>query len=128
MVTTLTREDVKNVPKNIVAEDVSFIDSFQTKTQKEELYSKLWGKIGTLYPFPGGRLDIQSRLADATNVQIQSGSQTIATVVISNKLATYDEEEKIAEVINYVLRQFKGGLNYYRKHGQAIVLRVDSRS
>lgn len=127
-VTTIVKEGVKKIPSNIINNAIDFIRGFtESIDKKKDLYSKLSGSIATLYNFEGGRLDRQSPLKDATNLQIQIDSYTVATILISDQLTKYTSDQEIAEVINYVVRQFEWALSYYRYASEAIVLRLDPK-
>ncbi|MCE5317884.1 MAG: serine protease [Parachlamydia sp.] len=123
-------EPLANCSNEIINEVMNFLDGFDTSEKKAELYSKCWGNPGTIYEFPDhqnrvGRLDIQRPPPDFTNLQIQIGGKSIATVLISKALSQYaGDQAKMAEVINYVIRKFKGAVKDYKDHGRTIVVKV----
>jgi hypothetical protein len=125
-VNVASREMVQKIPARTLEKALTFITSYLDSSEKKrELYSKLWGNPGTIARFDEVRLDRQSQMHDATNVQIQVGSDTIATLLVSNELAGRDDQAKIAEVINYTVEKFTYALTHYKEHGYAIVFRVD---
>ena len=127
----LSKEGVYKVPSSVTRDILNFFSSFKTLEAKRNFYSIIWCGTGTVYQLPtyasfGTRLDSQSPRNNAGNLQIQVKGQTVATVLVSNELAKYanGNDQKIAEVVNYITFKFFMAIKNVVHHDEAIVVAI----
>lgn len=114
----ISGESIYKVAKDIKDDVFKYCDTLN-EDSKKALFNAIWGPIGTIHKFDthgtwGTRLDVQSPGKDSANLQIQVKGQTIATVQVAKELQQYGKTHpaRALEVVNYMLRKFRDGVNY----------------
>jgi hypothetical protein len=125
-VAVISRERINPLTAQKFQDIFNFLDSINSQNSKRDFYARIWARIGTQYELPTFRLDTQSPRYNAANLQIQVDRQTVATVLVSAELQNYvgSITPRIAEVTNYVVRQFRNAVNYARLNQTALVMGI----
>jgi Trypsin-like peptidase domain len=94
-----------------------------------DFYSRGFGKAGTLYREDDLRLDIQNPTKFATNLQLQLGEYTLASVQIPYNLSYFSESVPhhlpfITTISRYSLGQLLKSLKYAKDNYQTITYKV----
>lgn len=125
----ISSENIKSIPKGIISQVLEYLKSLkETQGRELDFFSKIPGGVGNMYRIPNhqnevARIDRQVRVSNAANIQIQVGSQTIATILVHDQLYAYAQRDqtRIAAVINYVSYLFWRGVKRASYNDNAIV-------
>lgn len=126
----ITIDPIPDIPEKTIKAIFEFLDLI-TKDQEKKLdfFSKIPGKTDNIYRIPDyknevARIDRQVRSQNASNIQIQAGKYTLATVLVHDDLYNWAYKSGVqiqAAVINYVVLRFWLGLRRVERASQAIV-------
>lgn len=129
-------EAIAPIPKQRIYTIKNFLnDLHNNENKKAAFFAAIPGEVGNIYRIPDhknkiARIERQAPLQNASNIQIQVGTQTIATVLIDNPLYSWaqnsqnDQQQRIASLMNYVIYQLWRGVSIANKHNNAIVRRI----
>lgn len=124
------KKAIDPIPARVYKKIMGFLSDMDNK--KQDFYAKIWGNMRTIYKIDETgylRLDIQSKLKEASNLQIQVGDTTISTILVSKSLSNFGgNPSKISEIVNYILRKFKGILKDAYDNEEAGVWKVSPRN
>lgn len=124
-----------SLPLSIIKKgDFERADAFIRKIIVEDLtdfYARAFGAIGTIFSEGDLRLDIQNPTKTATNLQLQCGDYTLATVQIPYVLSYFSEAKGhlplIVTVAKYSLGQLLVSLNYAKDNYKTITCKVQQK-
>jgi len=129
-------EAIAPIPKQRIDTIKKFLDDLcNNQNKKAAFFAAIPGGVSNIYRIPDhkneiARIDRQAPLQNASNIQIQVGTQTIATMLIDNPLYSWAQnsqnyrQQRIASLMNYVIYQLWRGVSIAGKHKNAIVRKI----
>lgn len=127
----ITIENIPAVVSGATLKEVfKYLELINSNREKKlDFFSKIPGKTDNIYRIPDydnqvARIDRQVRNPNASNIQIQAGKHTLATVLVHDDLyvwANQNGEQSQFAVINYIVYKFLMGLKKVQHENRAIV-------